>query len=137
MEAYIRDRGGEDPYPVDTTRGETVDLTRPMVMELLDSLVPRGLDWLVRGLEERGIHMCDFRRACRHFRLAHHVFDVAPEEAIAERNARRARGAPPTSRRLPHLMTEADRELADAMLDVYERRVEDSASYLREKGLIR
>jgi len=136
MKAYIRDAGGEDTYPVDTTRGETVELTRPMVLDLLDSLVPRGLDWLVRGLEERGIRMHDFERACRHFRLAHHVFDVPPEVSIAERNARRARGAPPTARRLPHLMTEADRELADAMLDVYERRVERVASYLRERNLI-
>jgi len=133
MEAHTLEKA---VYPIHTTLGTTVEMTRAMALDLLDSLVPRGLDWLVRGLEERGMRMCDFRRACRHLRLAHHVIDVSPAEAISERNARRARGAPPTARRLPHLMTEADRELADAMLDVYEREVEEVASYLRERGLI-
>ena len=125
----------EDTYPVRAAYGHVYHMTRTHVRGGLDSDLPGGLDTLFHTLSYSRLSDDDFLAACRHHGLDHLLFDIEDGEVDAELDARRARGAPPTGRELPFAARgEEDRELADAMLDAYERRVADAEAMAAARG---
>ena len=128
----------EDTYPVRAAYGHVYHMTRAMVRGGLDSDLPGGLDTLFHTLSYSRLSVDDFLAACRHHGLDHLLFDIKDGEVDAELESRRARGAPPTDRELPFAVNgEEDRELADAMLDAYERRVADAEAMVRARAAAR
>jgi len=109
-----------------------------MIRYALDSDLPGGMECLFHTSSYSGTSVDDFFAACRHFGLDHLLFDIRYAEVKAELEARRARGAPPTARELPFAARgEGDRELADAMLDAYERRVADAEAMAAARAAAR
>jgi len=113
---------GEQVHRLRTANQGTVELTRGGLRRLLGLVLPHGLAYVPYCLYEHGVTLGDLRRACRRLGLDHLLLDVPIREVLAELTARRARGAPPTGRELPLMVGEEEREYADAMLDVYERK---------------
>jgi len=116
---------GEKAYNVGSA-GSRVMVTRATARRVLGLVVPHGLAYMYYHLHELDMNPGDFMSVCRGFGLGHLIFDVPIREVLAELEARRARGAPPTARELPLMMGEEDREYADAMLDVHARKAAEA-----------
>jgi len=115
-----------DTYEMHMADGGRVRVTQDAVRRLLGLTVPHGLAYLPYHLHWLGMGVDDVMEACELFGLAHLLLDVPIVEVLAELDARRARGAPPTRRELPLMVGEEEREYADAMLDVYGRKVAEA-----------
>lgn len=128
---------GEETFPIRTGYGDTLHMTRAALRRALDGLVPRGFTYVLRHLCGENMYEEDFMAACRHFGLDHLLFNVTNEDVLGELRARRARGAGPSERELPMMMTEGAREDADAMLDAYEGRAADAEAMAERKAAMR
>ncbi|MDD9808308.1 MAG: hypothetical protein OXU37_03785 [Thaumarchaeota archaeon] len=127
----------EETFPIHVTYGGPVMMTRKSLRGMLDRLVPRGLAYTTHYLHNINMREEDFVAACHHFGLDHLLFDVSIKDILTEVEARRARGARPTCRDLPVVMGEEQREIADASLDVYERRAAYAEEMARARAAMR
>jgi len=128
----------EETCAIRSVHDGDIRMTRRMMRASLDSLLPRGFKYAVHYLRGAGMYEEDYMEACRRFGLDHLLFDVTVDDVIDARQARRERGAQPTSREMPMMMMlESEREEADAMLDAYEARAADAEAMAARRATLR